>query len=77
MYVGLQRGCTDVILSFVTSPLTQRLTCVAAAMLDGATTRNVGRVAGIAMDGVARLFLASLYQELDDIHVDGGSEDVL
>ena len=27
------------------------------------------------MDGIARLFLASLYHELDNVHIDGGSED--
>jgi hypothetical protein len=46
-------------------------------MLGGATTSDVGRVEGITLDGVARVLLASLYQDLDDIHVDGSSEDVL
>jgi len=46
-------------------------------MLDGATTSDVSRVEGIALDGVARMLPALLDHELDDIHVDGGPEDGL
>jgi hypothetical protein len=46
-------------------------------MFDGATTSDVDRDGGVALDGIARLLLAFLYQELDDVHVDGGSEDGL
>lgn len=46
-------------------------------MLGGATTSDIGRVEGIALDGVARLLPAFLYHDLDDIHIDGGSEDGL
>ena len=74
---GLQHDCTVVILSSIIGPLAQRLTYVATAMFGGATTGDVGRVEGIALDGVARLLPAFLYQELDDVHVDGGSEDGL
>jgi len=42
MYVGLQHDCTVVILSSIVGPLAQRLTCVATAMLGGATTSDVG-----------------------------------
>jgi len=54
-----------------------RLTCIATAVLDGATTSDVGRVEGITLDGVARVLPAFLDHELDDIHVDGGPEDGL
>ena len=46
-------------------------------MLDSATTSDVGRVEGIALDGVARVLPAFLNHELDDVYVDGGSEDGL
>ena len=46
-------------------------------MLDGTTTSDVGRVEGITLDGVARVLPAFLDHELDDIHVDGCSEDGL
>jgi len=46
-------------------------------MLGGTATSDIGRIEGVALDGIARLLLASLYHELDDIHVDGCSEDSL
>ena len=44
-------------------------------MLDSAATSNVGRAKGRSLEGISGLFLAFLYHELDDIHVDGCSED--
>jgi len=72
MIVQLQLLC-----SLITCQLAQRLTCVAAAMLGGTTTSDIGRVEGIAVEGIATLLLAFLYHVLDDIHVDGCSEDGL
>lgn len=46
-------------------------------MLDGATTGDVGRVERATLDGVTRVLLAFLDQDLDDVHVNGGSEDRL
>jgi hypothetical protein len=46
-------------------------------MLDGTTASDIDRGEGITLDGIARLLLAPLYHELDDIHVDGCSEDSL
>ena len=70
----LRYGDTVVILRFATRPKTQKLTLV--AMLGGATS-NVCRAEGIALEGVTGMHLAFLYQALDDLHVDRGSEDIL
>lgn len=44
-------------------------------MLGGTTASDVGRAEGITLDSIARMLLAFLYHELDDLHVNGGSED--
>lgn len=46
-------------------------------MFDCSTAGDVGRVERITLNGIAGLLPAFLYHELDDIHVDGGSEDRL
>ena len=46
-------------------------------MLDGTTTSDIGRVEWIALDGITGMLPAFLYHELDDVHVDGCSEDSL
>jgi len=76
---SLQHGSTFVILRLAACPLAQRLTrsAGAAAVLRGATTGDVGRTERIALNGIARLLLAFLYQDIDDIHVDRCSEDVI
>ena len=63
--------------SLITCQLAQRLTRVAAAMLGGTTTGNIGRVEGITLESIARLLPAFVYHVLDDVHVDGCSEDGL
>ena len=46
-------------------------------MFRSATTGDVGRAHGIALDGIARLLPAPLDHEFDDFHIDGSSKDGL
>lgn len=78
VYMIYRMICTvAAILGSIACPMVQRLTCIAAAMLGGATTSDVGRAGGTALDGSAGLQLASLDHELDDFVIDGGPENCL
>lgn len=46
-------------------------------MLDDAATSDIGRAGRSVLGGFAGLLLASLDHELDDIHIDRGSENIL
>ena len=77
MYMIYSMACTVRILGFIACPRSRRLTCGATTMLGETTTSDIGRAGAIALDVVAGLILSFLDHELDDIHVDGGSEDCL
>lgn len=66
-----------VILGFIACPTAQRLTCITTAMLDNATTSDVGRAERTGLDGIAGLILALLDHELDNLHIDVGSEVIV